>query len=158
MYKVISLGAGVQSSTLFLMSCLGEIDRPDVAIFADTGAEPSQVYEHLEYLKGIGKEYCIPLEVVSIGNLGKDYYDLIDGKRTRVAAIPFFVKNGDGSQGMMRRQCTMDYKIVPLRRRAKELMIESGNKEMETWIGISVDEIDRMSISQAVDTRHICVY
>jgi len=34
---VISLGAGVQSSTMALMAATGELPRPDCAIFADTG-------------------------------------------------------------------------------------------------------------------------
>lgn len=44
---VLSLGAGVQSSTLLLMACAGELPRPDVAVFADTGWEPSAVYRWL---------------------------------------------------------------------------------------------------------------
>ena len=39
--KVLSLGAGVQSSTLAFMYDLGEIGpMPDFAVFADTMAEP----------------------------------------------------------------------------------------------------------------------
>jgi hypothetical protein len=43
MLTVLSLGAGVQSSTMALMAAKGEIiPMPDCAIFADTGAEPKQ--------------------------------------------------------------------------------------------------------------------
>lgn len=50
----ISLGAGVQSSTLALMAALGEITpMPQAAIFADTHAEPKAVYEWLEYLESV---------------------------------------------------------------------------------------------------------
>jgi hypothetical protein len=39
--RVISLGAGVQSTTMALMATHGEITlMPDCAIFADTHAEP----------------------------------------------------------------------------------------------------------------------
>ena len=41
---VISLGAGVQSSTMALKAGCGEFPRPDCAIFADTGYEPKSVY------------------------------------------------------------------------------------------------------------------
>lgn len=37
--RILSLGAGVQSSTLALMAEHGEIEKPDYAIFADTGWE-----------------------------------------------------------------------------------------------------------------------
>ncbi len=41
---LLSLGAGVQSTTVLLLACEGEIPRFDVALFADTGWEPSAVY------------------------------------------------------------------------------------------------------------------
>jgi len=46
MINVLSLGAGVQSSTMALMAAKGEITpMPDCAIFADTQAEPQSVYD-----------------------------------------------------------------------------------------------------------------
>jgi hypothetical protein len=47
----LSLGAGVQSSTLALMAAHGEITpMPVAAIFADTQAEPASVYRWLDWL------------------------------------------------------------------------------------------------------------
>ena len=47
--RVLSLGAGVQSTTLALMAARRDIDpMPDCAIFADTGWEPEAVYDHLD--------------------------------------------------------------------------------------------------------------
>ena len=47
--RVLSLGAGVQSTTLALMAAHGEIvPMPACAIFADTGWEPNSVYDHLD--------------------------------------------------------------------------------------------------------------
>lgn len=52
MKHIISLGAGVQSSTLALMAVHGEITpMPDAAIFADTQAEPQSVYKWLDWLE-----------------------------------------------------------------------------------------------------------
>jgi 3'-phosphoadenosine 5'-phosphosulfate sulfotransferase (PAPS reductase)/FAD synthetase len=47
--RVISLGAGVQSTTLLLLAHRGELPGGpvDYAIFADTGWEPAGVYRHL---------------------------------------------------------------------------------------------------------------
>ena len=148
--KIISLGAGVQSSTMFLMSCMGELPKVDVAIFADTGAEPRAVYNHLMYLRDIGKEYNIPIEVVSAGNLEAD---LLSDKE-RVSSLPYFVKNNDGSQGTMMRQCTLDYKIAPLKKRTKSLLKERGEGVAETWIGISLDETQRMKPSRVKYSVH----
>lgn len=44
MLNIISLGAGVQSTTMALMAAHGEIEpMPDCAIFADTKVEPAAV-------------------------------------------------------------------------------------------------------------------
>ena len=43
--RILSLGAGVQSSTLALMIEKGEIPMVDAGIFADTQAESKETYE-----------------------------------------------------------------------------------------------------------------
>ena len=47
--KILSLGAGVQSSTMALMAEHGELETPDCAIFADTGWEPLPEYIYTNY-------------------------------------------------------------------------------------------------------------
>ena len=60
--RVLSLGAGVQSTVMALMTMTGEIkDKPDCAIFSDTGAEPKNVYGHLEWLT---KQLDYPVYIV----------------------------------------------------------------------------------------------
>ena len=49
--RVLSLGAGVQSTALLLMMIHGEIPKADAVIFSDTGWEPAAVYKHLEKLE-----------------------------------------------------------------------------------------------------------
>ncbi len=50
-YHILNLGAGVQSTTLFLMFVNGELDKKlDYAVFADTQEEPESVYKHLDWL------------------------------------------------------------------------------------------------------------
>jgi hypothetical protein len=47
-YHILNLGAGIQSTTLYLMDMDGELEYNfDYAIFADTGDEPHEVYKHL---------------------------------------------------------------------------------------------------------------
>lgn len=143
--RVISLGAGVQSSTLFLMSCLGQLEKADCAIFADTQQEPSAVYTYLSWLEHQGREHGIPVYRVTGGDLGADALARKDGEKGRYANIPFYLKWPDGgSGGMMRRQCTGDYKLDPIKRKIRELLKERDEKVAEMWIGISVDELQRM--------------
>ena len=67
MIRVLSLGAGVQSTTLALMASHGEFpDRVDAAIFADTQWEPAAVYAHLAWLT---PRLAFPVHVVTVGSL-----------------------------------------------------------------------------------------
>ncbi len=71
--RVISLGAGVQSTTMALMAAHGEITpMPDCAIFADTQAEPRSVYEHLEWLRATMEPAEPPSPKVSDRHQGKE--------------------------------------------------------------------------------------
>lgn len=48
--RCLSLGTGVQSTTMALMAARGALTpMPDCAIFADTGWEPEAVYDHLDW-------------------------------------------------------------------------------------------------------------
>jgi hypothetical protein len=54
--------------------------------------------------------------------------------------------------GMIRRQCTKDYKIVPIRRKVRELVGLTRRRSpahavVEQWIGISLDQVIRMKPS-----------
>ncbi|WP_116051900.1 hypothetical protein [Amycolatopsis palatopharyngis] len=146
---VLSLGAGVQSSTIALMACDGTLPKPDAAIFADTGWEPRQVYAHLDRLAVELGQAGIPLHRVSNGNLRADAID----PAHRYASVPYFVRNPDGSAGMGRRQCTSEYKLVPIKRKIRELLGATApafrrvpkGRVAEQWIGFSTDEIHRVS-------------
>ena len=146
---VLSLGAGVQSTTMALMAAHGEIEpMPDCAIFADTGAEPKGVYEHLEWLMS-PNVLPFPVHLVSAGNLGESIAaSRPKGKYLRVD-IPAFAKAPDGSVAPITRSCTRDYKITPIRRKVRELLGIAGKRSPKEsvcvqWIGISRDEAGRM--------------
>lgn len=103
--KVLSLGAGVQSTTLALMAASGELgEMPDCAIFADTGWEPKAVYEHLEKLQ---EALPFPVHVVSAGDIRSDIIKRSNTTGQRFAAVPWFMKMPDGKPAMGRRQCTV---------------------------------------------------
>jgi hypothetical protein len=89
--RILSLGAGAQSTTLALMAAHGEIGpMPDCAIFADTGWEPKAVYEHLAWLRS-PNVLPFPVHIVSAGDLRAD---IVAGARgERWASIPAFTRN-----------------------------------------------------------------
>ena len=151
MKNIISLGAGVQSSTMALMAAHGEITpMPDFAIFADTAAEPSSVYEWLDKL-----EKLLPFPVHRVmkgeGGLRKNILDGISAER--FASVPFFTESENGG-GQLRRQCTNEFKIQPIIQRVRrELGIAKGQRAPKqilatSWIGISTDEASRMKPSR----------
>jgi len=69
MLNVLSLGAGVQSTALLLLSIRSEIERLDCAIFADTGWEPQSVYTHLAWLEEEAAAAGMPVYRVRRGDL-----------------------------------------------------------------------------------------
>jgi hypothetical protein len=144
MIKILSLGAGVQSTTMALMAAHGEITpMPDAAIFADTGWEPKAVYAHLTWLEGIGLPYKIYRS--KKGNLREDIMNRSNTTGGRFASVPWFILNPDGTKGMGRRQCTKEYKLVPIRRAVRAALGGKTPKAgAEIWIGISTDEAMRM--------------
>lgn len=150
-YHVLSLGAGVQSTTLFLMINEGVIQVPKdtVAVFADTQEEPKAVYAHLDWLI---KNFDWPKVLIrTVGSLGDG---LIQGKNStgqNMLTIPAFIKaeNG-GTSGLNRRQCTREYKTAVIERTImREIIgVARGSSlpryaHLHQYIGISCDEARR---------------
>ncbi|GAB3000662.1 adenine nucleotide alpha hydrolase family protein [Amycolatopsis echigonensis] len=155
--RFLSLGAGVQSLSVFLLACEGRIPRFDAALFADTGWEPKQVYAQLDIARRIGARAGIPVLTVSNGNIRHDALN----PNARFVTMPLFVKNPDGSRGMARRQCTGDYKIRPLKKAVREILgyphplrVPRG-VFVDQAIGISTDEFHRAKDSDVNYTRNI---
>ena len=150
--RVLSLGAGVQSTTLALMAAHGEIGpMPDFAIFADTGAEPELVYEHVRWLSS-GNVLPFPIITVSAGNIRDDLKSILAGRPVksggRAASAPFYTYGRDGQAAPLRRQCTSAYKIEPINAELRRLLGYRPRQRIptasvEVWIGISLDEVVR---------------
>lgn len=155
--RVLSLGAGVQSTTLALLAAEGRLPSLDAAIFADTGWEPAAVYQHLDRLE---REVLIPAGIplyrVTRGNIRNDALD----PAHRFASMPLFVKNQDGGDGMTRRQCSKEYKVSEIKKKVRRLLgcphptpVPPG-LYVEQWIGISRDEIGRAKDSDVKYARN----
>jgi len=157
MLNIISLGAGVQSTTMALMAAFGEIKpMPDYAIFADTQWEPEAVYTHLAWLK---KQLPFPVITVTKGDIRLDTVEGFAPNGARAAALPFFVDSPNGG-GMGMRQCTNEYKIAPIHKKLRELIglvpRERAPKSVviKQWIGISTDEAMRAKPSRTLWVEH----
>jgi hypothetical protein len=152
-WNVLSLGAGVQSSTLALMAAHGEVTpMPDFAVFADTQDEPASVYKWLDWLE---KQLPFRVHRVTRGKLSEDTLrDRItkDGRTYQRTNIPLYTLSTDGDFGAATmRSCTADFKINPIlkfNRRACGITHGQKNATVTSWIGISSDEKQRMKNSR----------
>ena len=165
--RVISLGAGVQSTVLTLMADKGLLgDIPEYAVFADTGWEPKKVYDHLDWLETELKN----IEVLRVGvkytkarrprgangqyisaNLRDHLMAGVNSSGNEFITVPLYMTNKDGKPAIGRRQCTREYKITPIQKAIRYQILGLKPREqmpknqwVEQWLGISTDEMMRM--------------
>jgi hypothetical protein len=146
-YTYLSLGAGVQSSALLVLSCTDDrVPRPDVAIFSDTGDEPEYVYGYLKLLTEWAKPYGVEIVTATAGVLSEHALG-----RSKFVPIPLYTLHKDGTKGMLRRQCTSEYKITPINKKVRSLLGYKPRQRMKhkvrAMLGISTDEMIRMKAS-----------
>ncbi|HZN70125.1 MAG TPA: hypothetical protein VFC00_00345 [Micromonosporaceae bacterium] len=153
-YRFLSLGAGVQSSTALLLACQGRIPTFDAAIFADTGWEPLAVYRHLHRLTRIAAQAGIPVVRVRKGHIRRDALD----PHHRFASMPLYCLSPTGRRGMARRQCTSEYKLKPIKAEVRRRLgyphptrVPAG-VYAQMAIGISADEWMR---ARTADVRYM---
>ncbi|MBQ1022924.1 hypothetical protein [Micromonospora sp. C95] len=156
-HRYLSLGAGVQSSTLLLLAAQGRIPPFDAAVFADTSWEPAAVYRHLGRLTGIAERAGIEVVRVSAGNIRADALD----PAHRFASMPLFTLGPAGERGMARRQCTSEYKIKPIKAEVRRRLGYPHPRRVpagviaEMAIGISLDEIGRARDADVAYMRNV---
>lgn len=151
---ILSLGAGVQSSTLALMAKHGEATpMPVAAIFADTGDEPASVMRWLDWLE---KQLPFPVIRATAGRFSEHVLAGI-AAGTRVSNPPLFVQSDNPDSpgfGLLTRDCTRDFKVAVIKREVRKLLEKHGAKTAEQWIGISLDEVQRMKESGVNYSKH----
>jgi hypothetical protein len=158
--NILSLGAGVQSSTMALMAAHGELPRVNAAIFADTGAEPDAVYEWLDYLESVvtnALRVDQPFPVYRVSAPGPDLKQrlLLTAKGEKMRqGVPLYGLNNDGTPMILMRQCTSNFKIDPLRKKLRDILglvprqrVPKGT-QVNLWMGITTDEAVRMKPSR----------
>jgi hypothetical protein len=156
--RVLSLGAGEQSTALYFLAALGEIEPIDYAIFADTGEEPSWVYETVAALKAWrhpdtnrgGAPVWVRRRTDSEGKPVRLGDNLIDGQEGRFASIPAFIRHltqfvtrgkhaGENAQGKGRRQCTAEFKINVVEAAIRRELL--GLKKGEAYRGARMTQV-----------------
>lgn len=145
-FHILNLGAGVQSTTLYLMFLRGLI-KPQLhyAIFADTQDEPKAVYSHLEWLQSLNGP---PILTRTKGRLSDHLKAGRNSTGGRFISIPAFVKSVDGlNTGGGRRQCSNEYKIQVINQCVRREIVGLKPRQrmpkdvhIHQYYGISLDE------------------
>lgn len=144
---ILNLGAGVQSTTLYLMAMQGYFPC-DHAVFADTGDEPVAVYKHLSWLLSLSGP---PILVRTKGKLSEHLRNGCKPPAGRVASIPAYTLiPGQEREGRTRRQCSKEYKVEVIERciRREILGVQPRYRipkstQVVQYVGISLDEAGR---------------
>ena len=164
-WHVLNLGAGVQSTALYLMFMEGLLTpQLDAAIFADTQDEPAEVYRHLVWMNSLQGP---PIIRTTIGRLSADLINGINSTGQRWISIPAFTQSPtEDREGRLRRQCSKEYKIIPIQKaiRRELLGLKPGQSVpkgvvVHQYIGISLDEVGRAArIRKAKRPRYLQVH
>lgn len=161
--KILSCGAGMQSTALALMSCekkMGKKDYPlvpvyDAIIYCDLGKEPPWVYRQVEFIRKACEKCGIPFYILDTPLY--DNYKENFGKK-RVSSIPFWTIDENGKKAKMLRLCTIDHKIAAIQKFCRLNLLgyhphQRTRKEdlgaHEMHIGFSAEESRR-----ATESRH----
>jgi 3'-phosphoadenosine 5'-phosphosulfate sulfotransferase (PAPS reductase)/FAD synthetase len=143
--KTLSLGWGVQSFTLAAMVALGELEPIDFAIHADTTHESQLTYEFADRWRGWLKEARV--EVVTVKPKTAKAVNSSGNGGVNIPAYSI----GERKNGQLNRQCTGAWKIAPMRR---WIQAHRNKEPVEQWIGISLDEFQRMKDSNVKYITH----
>lgn len=139
--KIISLGWGRESFTLAAMSAFGDLPPVDAAVFADTTHERTDTYTFAAKWTPWLEDHDV--RVVTVHS--KYPPEVWQGK-----SIPAYSAAG----GKALRTCTHRWKILPIRKwlQANRAIINRRKEPVEQWIGITLNEIQRIKTS---DVKYI---
>jgi len=147
--KLLSMGWGVQTWTLGAMVALGKLPPVDFIIHADTTHEHSGTYDFArQWTPWLREHGCT---VVTVQGKRTDVVREDWGVSGAILIPALTVEAATGECGQLRRQCTHDWKIMPIRRFIREELERRGLKRtsgvVELQLGISADEAGRMKDS-----------
>ena len=122
------------------MSAVGELPLVDYAIHADTTHEAAGTYSHAAKWTPWLESHGVKVRTVTADRTG----DVEDGESPSALIPAFTTDNRSGKPGQVRRQCTHDWKIMPIRRFIRTVIGKPTPGAVESWQGISLDEWQRM--------------
>ena len=156
--KILSFGAGMQSTALALMSCENAkaVNPPfplvpiyDEVVFCDLGFEPHWVMEQMLFTQKACKKAGIPFRKLE-SPLYRDFMENFGERRT--ISIPWWTLREDGHKSKMPRNCTIDYKVEMISKHVRwellgykkgQRLRDEDKKAHEMHMGFSAEEAHR---------------
>lgn len=141
--QVVSLGGGVASTALFLMSLHGEIENPcGHAVFADTGAELEATHATIAKLTDYAVGFGVPVTIVQ-SHLGVITDNALKPD-SKVGDIPFYTLDGEGKPTQLQKYCTNEFKTYPIWKWFRSELGATFKRPVTYWLGYTVNEVYRM--------------
>ncbi|HEX9502840.1 MAG TPA: hypothetical protein VF974_00775 [Patescibacteria group bacterium] len=131
---VWSNGLGVQSTAIAVLVRQGRLPKPDRIVTADTGWEFKRTWEYTEqYVSPMLAEIGLEIEVAPHSLSKVDLYS-----HKGEVLIPAFTQNAK-----LPTFCSSEWKMLVVRRYLRSV----GVRECVMWMGMSIDEIQRLKHS-----------
>ena len=131
-------GGGVQSAAIAALIVSGEIEKPDLAIIVDTEREQSTTWTYMdEVISPALKTVGVTLYRVRKSDFAT--VDLYGGAAGETLLMPVFT-NQSGDAGKLSGYCSTEWK----RRVVERWATSQGATQVDTWLGISTDEMRRV--------------
>ncbi|HDR9068188.1 hypothetical protein SAMN03159335_06193 [Burkholderia cepacia] len=131
-------GGGTQSAAIAALIVTGKVEKPDLAVIVDTEREQSTTWE---YTRTVIEPALASVGVV-LHRVRKSQFerkDLYGGKDNRTLLLPAFSTQG-GEVGKLSNWCSSYWKREVIKRWANS----HGVDAVDTWLGISTDELGRV--------------
>jgi hypothetical protein len=136
--QIWSSGGGTQSTAIAILILQGKLPRPDYAFIADTGRETGETWEYLEQVVnpalteiGLVVERLVPSKIP----------DVFNPKGTML--IPAFFTNAAKASNFCSSYWKRDF--------VKRIAVERGLVPSVNWLGISTDEMTRVTTARAAN-------
>ncbi|GAH05036.1 unnamed protein product [marine sediment metagenome] len=141
--RFLSCGFGLQSTVIGEMSARGDLPKCTV-IHADTGWERQATKDIRDFYAARWRSMGLDVHILAGQDIRRD------GAKEHIH-MPFWTDAG----GPLRRQCTYDFKLVPIKRKVRECLGFDPSKPPHPkpgaaiiWLGITVDEWTRAKPSR----------
>lgn len=121
---ILSFGGGVNSTALMIL-LVSNGEPLDEVVFADTGGELPETYEHLEHVRQYLQHRAIPLTILAHRIHGRDLYETCWHRKVIPSALW--------------RWSTRDFKVRPIHRYYRTV-----GCHISQYLAIAYDEIERM--------------